>query len=117
MKIIYNKFLPFPGFAAINLFGLLFVKKNVAVNKYMINHELIHTKQMQEMCFLFFYLWYLFEWLIRVMIEVSRRNKCSFRMKLINAYRNISFEREAFSKEFDLKYLGERKFFSWTGYL
>lgn len=27
MKIIYNNIIPFPGFAAINLFGVIFARK------------------------------------------------------------------------------------------
>lgn len=30
MKIIYNTFIPFKGFAAINLFGIIFARKSVA---------------------------------------------------------------------------------------
>lgn len=41
MKIIYNKFIPFKGFVAINLFGILFVRKEYKsrINPIVINHE------------------------------------------------------------------------------
>ena len=43
MKIVYNEFIPFKGFSAINLFGILFARKGVKISKKIINHELIHT--------------------------------------------------------------------------
>lgn len=39
--IVKNKIIPFNGFKAINLFGIIFVKKNL--NNIDINHERIHT--------------------------------------------------------------------------
>jgi hypothetical protein len=32
MKIIYNKIIPFPGYKAINLFGILFARKNAKID-------------------------------------------------------------------------------------
>lgn len=54
MKIIYNSIIPFKGFAAINLFGILFVRKGIKISEEMINHEAIHTSQMKEMLYVFF---------------------------------------------------------------
>ena len=48
MKIVYNNFIPFKGFSAINLFGVLFARKGVKISKKIINPELIHTAQMKE---------------------------------------------------------------------
>lgn len=104
MKIIYNNIIPFKGFAAINLFGILFVRKGVTVDEEMINHEAIHTEQMKEMLYVFFYLWYVIEWIIRLFMKG-------------NAYRNISFEREAYDNESNLDYLNTRKRYSWFSYL
>ena len=49
MKIIINNILPPKGFKCINLFGILFCRKQL--NKIDINHETIHTKQMQELLY------------------------------------------------------------------
>lgn len=109
MKIIYNNIIPFKGFCAINLFGLLFVRKKYKglLSNETINHEMIHTCQCWEMLGLFFYLWYLIEWIVRL-----------FQYKSAHAaYRNISFEREAYQNESNLDYLKSRKFYSWTKYL
>lgn len=92
MKIIRNNIIPFPGFAAINLFGVLFVRKNVQVTERMLNHERIHTAQMKELGYIFFYIIYVLEWLVRLFLPG-------------NAYRNISFEKEAYFYERATYYL------------
>ena len=82
--VIYNKIFPFGNYVAINLFGIIFSKSKPLTDK-TINHENIHTRQMIEMLFIFFYIWYGIEWLIRL---IQYKNGHT-------AYRNISFEREA----------------------
>lgn len=104
MKVIYNNIIPFPGFKAINLFGILFARTGSNIDRYTINHESIHTAQMKEMLYIFFYVWYLLEWLIRLFMKG-------------NAYRNISFEREAYDNESDLNYLNGRKYYGWLKYI
>ena len=49
MKIIRTSILPFHGFSAINLLGVLFVHHGVYLSNEMINHERIHTAQQREM--------------------------------------------------------------------
>lgn len=102
MKIIKNKIIPFPGYKAINLFGFVFTKGDLTdIEK---NHEAIHTAQMKEMLYLPFYVWYLGEYIVRLFGKG-------------NAYRNISFEREAYNNQQNLDYLKSRKHFSWFNYL
>lgn len=102
MKIIKNKIIPFPGYKAINLFGVVFCRTDLSeIDK---NHEAIHTKQMKEMLYIPFYLWYFGEYIVRLFGKG-------------NAYRNISFEQEAYSNEKDMNYLKNRKHFSWFNYL
>ena len=103
MIVIRNKYLPFPGFAAINLFGVLFCRPGTRITPRLINHERIHTAQMMEMAFIFFYIWYLVEWTVRL----TWRG---------NAYFNISFEREAYRNEHNRKYLKQRKHYAWWKY-
>ena len=100
MKIIRQNILPPKGFLAINLFGLLFCKKDAKINDVIVNHESIHTSQMKEMLYIPFYLWYVIEWLIKLLFKG-------------NAYRNISFEREAYDNQYNLNYLKERKRYNW----
>ena len=122
MKIIRNKYIPFPGYKAINLFGVLFVKNNAKIDGVTLNHEAIHSRQFVELMVLFavatvfirwwlpvfapfaFYVWYVLEWLIRL-------------LKKGNAYRNISFEREAYDNQGDFSYLKGRGWFNFLKYL
>lgn len=56
MKVIYNNIIPFKGYKAINLLGLVFVRKGAKFTEVDYNHEHIHSKQMAEMLWIFFYL-------------------------------------------------------------
>lgn len=105
MKVIYNNIIPFRGFAAINLFGILFVRKNIILTDRMINHEEIHTAQMKELLYILFYVFYVIEWLIKL-----------FKYGL-KSYNNISFEREAYQNESNMDYLEVRKKFGFLKYL
>ena len=108
MKVIYNKYLPLKGYVAINLFGLVFARKDFKpLSKVTENHERIHTAQMRELLFVFFYLWYVIEWVIRLFQYRDREE----------AYLNMSFEREAYRKQKDLSYLKYRKKYEFRKYL
>lgn len=101
MKVIRNRFIPFGRrFLAINLFGVLFTKGYCSPTT--INHERIHTAQMKELAYVFFYVWYVAEWMVKLV-----RYGDSFK-----AYRNISFEREAYENEGNTAYLNERRHFA-----
>ncbi len=89
-------------------FGIYIKKKSMKDIK-TIQHESIHWKQQWEMMLIFFYLWYFVEYLIRLFFFENGR--------LNNAYRNISFEREAYDNDGDDTYLASRNLFSWTKYL
>jgi len=104
MKIIRSSFLPFRGFSAINLLGVLFVHHGVYLSNEMMNHERIHTAQQREMLYVFFYLAYFLEWLVRLPMRG-------------NAYRSISFEREAYANQRNLQYLENRPMYAWRKYV
>lgn len=108
MKIIKNKYIPFKGFRAINLFGVIFLRSDFELGKYTINHESIHTEQMKELLYIFFYIWYILEWLIRL-IQFGCKDKI--------AYMNISFEKEAFINQGNENYLRNRKRYSFLKYI
>jgi hypothetical protein len=103
MKIIRNNIIPFPGYKAMNLFGVLFVRGNARIDDITLNHEKIHTAQIKEMLYVFFYIWYAIEWLIR--------------LPKGNAYRSISFEREAYENDSDINYLKNRKRYAFLKYI
>lgn len=104
MKVIRNKLLPLKGFAAINLFGILFVRKDSKITDRLLNHEAIHTAQMKELGYIPFYVLYLIEWFIKLIINKLDNNK---------AYKSISFEREAYDNQNNLEYLKNRKNYEW----
>jgi hypothetical protein len=108
MKVIENKYLPLPGFKAMNLFGLiLFVRKGAKMSSEDMNHEEIHSAQWRELLYIGFLLWYVLEWLVRL---IQYRN-------FDKAYRNISFEREAYANDDNLTYLETRRRFAFVKYL
>lgn len=106
MKIIYNNVIPFKGFIGVNLFGILFVRndKGGSLTDSVITHEEIHTLQMKELGYIWFYIYYLAEYIVNYFI-------CKNGYK---AYRNISFEKEAYANQHDRGYLKRRKSFSWV---
>ncbi len=107
MKIIRNGIIPPKGFRAINLLGVLFVRKNAVISERLLRHERIHTMQMREMLYVFFYLWYVVEWLVRL-VAIHDAHK---------AYRAISFEQEAYENQDIGTYRHIRKHYCWTKYL
>lgn len=105
MKIIYNKIIPFGrSFYAINLFGILFAKG--PCDRRTINHEKIHTAQIKELGYIFFYIIYLIEWMVRI---IQYRG-------YVRGYENISFEREAYENDHDFGYLQRRRLFDFRKY-
>lgn len=105
MRIVKNSIIPFKGYIAMNLFGILFVRKEHfdKLNSTVINHEAIHTEQIKELLYIPFCIIYLLEWLYKVLFKYPFSHK---------AYKNISFEKEAFTWEEDLGYLRRRKHYA-----
>ena len=97
MKLIYNKYIPFKGFKAINLFGVCFVREGLTMTPQDINHEKIHTAQMRELWYIGFYILYFLEWVYRLTFHTR------------TAYRGISFEVEAYEHQYAYGYLKSRK--------
>jgi hypothetical protein len=138
MKLIYNKVIPFKGFAAINLFGVLFVREEL--REYyegskpamlrLLRHEGTHTQQMQEMLYIGFFAFYFIEWLVRFIYQLFKGG----RLAIINpeqrkplgkfiaevnmaAYSRISFEREARRLEGSAHEYNNRKHYGWVKYI
>ena len=126
MIIVRNSMIPCGGYKAMTIFPFIFVQEDESFNKVDERHEMIHGRQQEEMFFigivlaavfffldcgwwsllglLLFYIWYVLEWLIRHFF-------CS------DAYRNISFEQEAYDNQGFPNYLEDRKPFAWMKYL
>ncbi|MFY0713564.1 hypothetical protein J1D01_07805 [Seonamhaeicola sp. NFXS20] len=106
--ILISKYLVPKGYLGLTLFPFVFLKASyLKLNKVLINHEKIHLRQQLELAIIPFYVIYILEFFVRLLQY----------KKWHLAYRNISFEREAFSKEHDLEYLKNRSFWAFLKYL
>ena len=108
MIVVVAKYLIPKGFAGITLwpFVLLATEKDRR-NPVTIFHERIHLQQQIEMLVLPFFVWYAVEFVIRLL---QYRNTHL-------AYRNISFEREAYANEKSPGYLRSRAFWGFLSWM
>lgn len=126
MIIVKNNIIPFSGFKAMSFWPFIFVRKECNFTEVDERHEKIHGRQQIEMTIIgiyiaailsmigfgwwslcaipLFYIWYITEWIIRLLINP-------------NPYRSISFEQEAYDNEQDPDYLEFREPFAWIVYL
>jgi len=97
------------GYTAVCVWPFIFIrpKTDIPERKDIINHELIHARQQLEMLWLFFFLWYISEYLIKLIRYRDHHT----------AYRSISFEKEAFLNDSEPSYLQKRKTYCWLKYL
>lgn len=108
MFLIVAKYLIPKGYRGMAVFPFILIKYyKDQVNAIFLNHEKIHLRQQIEMLILPFFVWYILEFFIRF---IQYKNKDL-------AYRNISFEREAYAKETDLNYLEKRSLFQFLHYI
>ncbi len=108
MFLIVAKYLIPKGYRGMAVYPFVLVKYDFdKVNRIFVNHEKIHLKQQLELLIIPFFIWYFFEFLIRL---IQYKNTAL-------AYRNISFEREAYAKETDFNYLKNRSFFQFLNYI
>ena len=108
MFLIVAKYLIPKGYRGMAVFPFVVLKYDFdKSNQVFVNHERIHLKQQIELLIIPFFVWYFLEYLFRL---VQYKNKDL-------AYRNISFEREAYAKETDLDYLKKRSFFQFMDYI
>jgi DMSO/TMAO reductase YedYZ heme-binding membrane subunit len=108
MFVIVAKYLIPKGFRGLTIFPFVILKHAFdSENKVLVNHEKIHIRQQLELLILPFFLWYFVEYAVRL-LQYKNANL---------AYRNISFEREAYANEQHFDYLKNRSFFSFLSYL
>jgi hypothetical protein len=108
MFLIVTKYLIPKGYRGLAVFPFVFVKHSLdKENSVFVNHERIHLRQQLELLIIPFFVWYFIEFFVRFI-----------RYKNIDlAYRNISFEREAYANEKDLDYLKRRSFGEFLKYI
>ena len=105
--ILISKYIVPRGYLGITIFPFVFLKyKALKENQDLINHEKIHLRQQQELLIIPFFVIYSFEFLVRL-IQYGK-------FKL--AYRNISFEREAYGNESNLGFLNKRRIWNFIHY-
>ncbi len=93
--------------SGISIFPFIILeKREIKYDKSFINHELIHIYQQMELFFIFFIFIYYFEFLF---LLIKHRD-------FQKAYKNISFEREAYANESNYNYLKTRKWYSFAKY-
>ncbi len=106
--IIVNPKLIAKSFSAVTIYPFIILKySHLKQDDVLLNHERIHLQQQKELLWLAFFIWYGIEFFIKL-IYYRQSSK---------AYRNISFEREAYRNEADLAYIQKRKLFSFLKYL
>nr|WP_315158131.1 hypothetical protein [uncultured Flavobacterium sp.] len=108
MFVIVAKYLIPKGYRGLTVFPFVLIKYRFdKENIVLVNHEKIHIRQQLELLVLPFFLWYFVEFAVRL-LQYKNANL---------AYRNISFEREAYANEINLNYLETRSFFRFFKYL
>ncbi|MFH6994746.1 hypothetical protein [Flavobacterium sp. FlaQc-48] len=108
MFLIVAKYLIPNGYRGMAVFPFVLMKYDADKgDKIFVNHEKIHLRQQLELLIIPFFIMYVLEYLIRL---IQYKNAAL-------AYRNISFEREAYAKETDFNYLKNRSVFQFLHYI
>ena len=108
--VVKNNFIKKVSFGksyGIALFPFIFLRKEYKITSQILRHEKIHLRQQVELLIFPFYIWYLVEFIYRFF---QYRNASK-------AYRNISFEREAYKNDRDVHYLINRKYYAFIKHL
>ena len=103
MKVIKNGIIPLKGYKAMTVWPFIFARDEL--DDVTLNHEKIHGRQQLEMLWVLFFVWYVVEWAVKLFVGMG------------NAYRRISFEREAYGHEAEPDYLKRRKMWAWWRYV
>lgn len=92
-KVVITKKIPITWALAINLFNKVYARRELTDIE--LQHETIHSLQMKKLGYSKFYIKYLYEWI---------RNYKRYKDWYI-AYKNISFEKEAYTYQSDIDYI------------
>ncbi|QBA64942.1 hypothetical protein EQY75_10635 [Muriicola soli] len=106
--VIISKYFFYRNYVGLSLWPFIILKEpELTQDRILINHERIHLRQQAELLILPFYLWYISEWICKSVWYLST----------YKAYKNLSFEREAYFHESDPSYLRSRNRFGFIKYL
>ena len=108
-KKIYSKFIPFKGYIAILILFWMVVREEYRLSLpwFADIHETIHLRQELEMGIILFYVWFVVEFLVKLMITLSWSR----------AYRSVAFEQEAYRNQLEKRYLDNRRHYAWIKYV
>lgn len=108
MFFVVSKYILRKKFVGLTLWPFIVLKhKGLKNDKVFLNHERIHLRQQLELLIIPFFVIYMIEYFLRL---IQYRNRYL-------AYRNISFEREAYQNETNLDYLEHKKLWSFLRFL
>lgn len=107
MKVVENDTIPFGNYKCMTVYKWIFTKWPKRLTQVDFNHEATHLHQQTELLVIFFYLWYVLEFFIKLL--------CTFNWK--RAYRSISFEQEAYENEQNTRWLLERPEYYWLKFV
>ena len=108
MYFITSKYLLGKRYSGISLWPFVVIRhKKLLRDRTLFNHERIHLRQQVEMLVIPFYFCYLLEFLVRYIYYGNA----------FTAYKNISFEREAYAEENHENYLKKRRFWAFVKFL
>jgi len=106
--IIISKHFFHKNYVGLSLWPFIILREEaLKKDEVLINHERIHLRQQEELLILPFYFLYFFEWLVRT----------AWHFNGYTAYKNMSFEREAYANEDDLDYFEKRPSYAFIKYL
>ncbi|EID76175.1 hypothetical protein W5A_04494 [Imtechella halotolerans K1] len=106
--ILVFRYIFSPRFSGLAFWPFIVVKNTeLTKDSVVILHERIHLKQQAELLVLLFYIWYILEWLYRSACHKS----------FYLGYKNISFEREAYTHETNSLYLKNRRKYAFLQYM
>lgn len=104
VRLVYCSWLNVNGMA---LFPFILIKRRQDfLNDQLVRHEQIHIRQQLELLILPFYLLYFIHYLVNLCIYFNHDK----------AYRNIVFEKEAYQNDQNVKYLSNRRAWSFLKY-
>lgn len=107
MFLLVNKYVFGRRFVGVAVWPFIIIKyRKLKDDTIFMNHERIHLRQQLELLILPFYILYMIEFLFRLLQYRDR----------YTAYRNISFEREAYENEKNINYIKERRFWAFGNY-
>lgn len=103
MLLIVSRIIIPRGFRGLTIFPFVIVgDKKDSADPVLLNHERIHLRQQAELLIIPFFIWYLADYAVKL---------AKYRDSGV-AYRNIIFEREAYSNEQNMAYCSNRRLWS-----